>query len=75
MGGCDEVGLIVIDKKSRSVEQDWWVSSPSVVITHRFFNGWSQGFPGGSVVKNQPADTRDVGSIPDPGRSHMPQSN
>ena len=26
------------------------------------------GFPGGSVVKNSPADAGDKGSIPDPGR-------
>ena len=32
-------------------------------------------FPGGSVVKNPPANVGNVGSIPDPGRSHMPQSN
>ena len=33
------------------------------------------GFPGGSVVKNLPANAGDTGSIPDPGRSHMPQSD
>ena len=32
------------------------------------------GFPGGSVVKNPPADAGDTGSIPDPGRSHVPWS-
>ena len=32
-------------------------------------------FPGGPVVKNLPANARDKGSIPDPGRSHMPWSN
>ena len=32
-------------------------------------------FPGGSVVKNLPDNGGDTGSIPDPGRSHMPQSN
>ena len=32
-------------------------------------------FPAGTVVKNLPANARDMGSIPDPGRSHMPQSN
>ena len=31
--------------------------------------------PGGSVVKNSPANTGDMGSIPGPGRSHMPWSN
>ena len=25
------------------------------------------GFPGGSLVKNQPASAEDMGSIPDPG--------
>ena len=33
------------------------------------------GFLGGSVEKNPPANTRDRGSIPDPGRSHMPRSS
>ena len=34
-----------------------------------------QGFPGGSVVKNPPANLGDMGSSPGPGRSHVPQSN
>ena len=34
-----------------------------------------QDFPGGSVVKNPPANSVDMGSSPGPGRSHMPQSN
>ena len=34
-----------------------------------------EGFPGGTVVKNPPANAGDTGSIPGPGRSHMPQSN
>ena len=34
-----------------------------------------QDFPGGSVVKNPPANARDTGSIPDLGRSHRPQGN
>ena len=32
-------------------------------------------FPGGAVVKNLPANAGDTGSIPGPGRSHMPWSN
>ena len=35
----------------------------------------SGGFPGGSVVKNLPADAGDTGSIPDPGRFHVPRGN
>ena len=34
-----------------------------------------EGFPGGAVVKNLPANAGDTGSSPGPGRSHMPQSN
>ena len=30
------------------------------------------GFPGGTVVKNLPANAGDRGSSPGPGRSHMP---
>ena len=36
-------------------------------------NFW--GFPGGTVVKNLPANAGDTGSIPGPGRSHMPWCN
>ena len=32
-------------------------------------------FPGGTVVKNLPANAADTGSIPGPGRSHMLWSN
>ena len=32
-------------------------------------------FPRGAVVKNPPANAGDTGSIPGPGRSHMPRSN
>ena len=35
----------------------------------------NKGFAGGAVVKNLPANTGDMGSSPDPGRSHMLQSN
>ena len=30
---------------------------------------------GGTVVKNPPANAGDMGSIPGPGKSHMPWSN
>ena len=32
-------------------------------------------FPGGTVVKNPPANAGDMDSIPGLGRTHMPQSN
>ena len=34
-----------------------------------------QGFSGGAVVENLPANAGDTGSSPGLGRSHMPQSN
>ena len=34
-----------------------------------------QGFPGGPAVKNPPCNARDTSSIPDLGRSHIPQEN
>ena len=33
------------------------------------------GFPGGSVVTNPSVNAGDTGSIPDPGRPHMPRSS
>ena len=32
-------------------------------------------FPGGTVVKNPPANAGEVGSIPGPERSHRPWNN
>ena len=40
-----------------------------------FIKKTKQGFPGGAVVKNLPANTGDTGSSPGPGRSHMPRSS
>ena len=34
-----------------------------------------EGFPGGAVVENLPANAEDTGSSPGLGRSHMPRSN
>ena len=34
---------------------------------------WREDFTGGAVVKNPPANAGDAGSIPGPGRSHMPR--
>ena len=38
-------------------------------------NTQSLDFPGGPVVKNLPANAGDTGSVPDPGRYHMPWGN
>ena len=39
------------------------------------FKNLSEGFPGGAVVRNPPANAGDMGLSPGPGRSHMLQSN
>ena len=41
----------------------------------KIINIRSEGFPGGTVVKNPPANAEDTGSSPGLGRSHMPRSN
>ena len=41
-------------------------------LKYKNFEGAS---PGGAVVENPPANAGDTGSIPGPGRSHMPWSN
>ena len=40
-----------------------------------FFKKRNRDFPGGTVVKNLPANAGDTGSSPGPGRPHMPWSN
>ena len=42
-----------------------------VLSTRDLKNNTREGFPGGSVVRNLPANAGDMGSIPDPGRSCM----
>ena len=51
----------------RQTERSTTVINPSKV--------YHQDFPGGAVVENPPANAGDMGSIPGPGRSHMPRSN
>ena len=45
-----------------------------LLYLHLKYKRQSEGFPGDSVVKNLSANA-DVGSIPGPGRSHMPRSH
>ena len=36
------------------------------------FKNWDKDFPGGPKVKNAPVNAADTGSVPGPGRFHMP---
>ena len=50
-----------------------WVSNHySILIS---FKITMEGFPGGAVVKNPPANAGDTGSSPGLGSSHLPRSN
>ena len=46
----------------------------SALLTWSLKN-YNMGFPGGTVVKNPPANAGDTGLSPGPGRSHMPRSS
>ena len=54
------------------------ILSQGTKIPHAMWHGKKtncRGVRGGSVEKNLPANAGDSGSIPDPGRSHMPWSS
>ena len=55
--------------------QSEWRTKRCHAERSRLKNICSLGFPGGSVVKNLRANAEGTGSIPGPGRSHMPWSN
>ena len=45
------------------------------ILGERAMKEGKEGFPGGAVVENLPANAGDTGSSPGLGRSHMPRSN
>ena len=68
------VSPITEEFQEKGRERGQEIQCPSVP-EKLFKNTSCRGFPGGSVVKNLPANVGDTGSSPGPGRSHMPQSN
>ena len=48
--------------------KEFWTLKPNYSLKKK------QGFPGGAVVENLPANAGDMGLSPGPGRSHMPRS-
>ena len=53
----------------------WRATVHGVAESQTRLSNYHTGLPGGSVVKNLPPSSGDTGSIPDPERSPMPQSN
>ena len=49
--------------------------SRNISVTQFITKNAYGGFPGGTVVGNQPANAGHTGSSPGPGRSHMPRSS
>ena len=62
-------------KKERKKEKLLTKGKVKVVAEMITVNYLVKDFPGGSVVKNPPANAGDTGSIPAQGRSHMLQSS
>ena len=55
-------------------KDDFLISVTNEIVCG-LFKIHNRGFPGGTMVKNPPANAGDTGSILGPGRSHMPRSN
>ena len=60
-----------VEKEERNVA----LTAPSKEAIHKFTQKKVQGFPGGAVVENPPANAGDTSSSPGLRRSHMPRSN
>ena len=65
-------------KQSKCPPTGEWINKTWFSLTVECYSAiksnW-EGFPGGAVVKNPPANAVDTGSSPGPGRSHMLRSN
>ena len=64
---------------SQVLEKTWLTENQVLPPSPHSGSLWNkkapQGFPGGTVVKNPPANAGDTGSSPGPGRPHVPRSN
>ena len=50
-------------------------TNTGILFCEIFIKKKGEGFPGGAVVENPPANAVDTGSSPGLGGSHMPRSN
>ena len=74
--GVDSIpGQGIKSKILHATTKTWYSQISTFFFLILIFKKKIQGFPGGSVVKNPPANAGDTGLIPIPGRSHMPQGS
>ena len=64
--------IISLLNKEQACLPSWNIEQWAGMITAHFKRVPFRDFPGGAVVKNPPANARNTGSSPGPGRSHMP---
>ena len=69
-GSVQEEDITIINIYAPNIGEPQYIRQMLTAIKEEI-----EGFPGGTVVKNPPANAGDMGSSPGPGRSHMPQSN
>ena len=69
------VNLKLLFKKKSLEKVTTYMTKTEKYVTNHEDKGRFWDFPGGTVVKNPPANAGDTGSSPGPGRSHMPRSN
>ena len=66
-------------KQPKCPSTDEWIKKMWHIYTMEYYSPIKrneiEGFPGGVVVENLPANSGDTGSSPGLGRSHMPQSS
>ena len=66
-------------KQPKCPSTDEWIKKMWHIYTMEYYSPIKrneiEGFPGGVVVENLPANSGDTGSSPGLGRSHMPRSS
>ena len=69
-GSTQEEDITIINIYAPNIGAPQYIRQPLTAIKEEI-----EGFPGGAVVENLPANAGDTGSSPGLGRSHMPRSN
>ena len=74
-GRCQPQERLSMEQTETSVLSSRSFCNSKTVLKVHLRKTQKKDFPGGSVVKSPPASAGDMGSIPDPGRSHTSPSD